>query len=362
MNGFIATFRMGFKYLWRSPTDVLIFTAFPIVLILVLGTALASFVSSDISLEPIKVAVAADQNGQLGTFLQSDDISRFLESEFIDKAQAGEQAKEGNVTAAIIEEGADISVVLSASDDMNASIVLSIIDSYKQIGTAASIAANAGRDVYRLLEIEPKVTDMPLGIRQPNSLDYYAVTMLVMILMYTGMNGMELFKKGMISETGARVRISPVSTISLTGGLLAASTITSYLQGLVTFAFSSLVYGVDWGERIPLVLITLFGVVLFSQSLCIFIVMAVRNHGIVTGLTQAIIMAMTLVSKGYVIADFGKMERVFQYAPNAMAHTVIFGAIYGGNETRMMTCLAALFLTGIVLFILAFSLGRRRIV
>ena len=361
MRAFLATFQMGFKYLWRNPVSVTILIAFPILLILILGSALGAYISADTSLDPAPVAVIADPDGALGTFLQSEEISRFFTLDFTDRTRAEQLLADGDVCAAVIEDGYDITVLRGPEGSMATKVTLSVIDAYKQIGAAAAIAAAEGKDVYALLGEDVPVRDRPLGKRIPNSTDYYAVTMLVMILLFTGMNGMELFKKGLLDDTGSRTRLTPISKPVLVGGLLAASTVTSFLQGMVTFLFSGVVYGVYWGERIPLVLLTLFGVVLFSQSLCLFLLMLLRNEGAVTGLSQALFWIMTFVSKGYAKISFGELDNIFQYVPNAMAHNVIFGAVYGGNEAKMALDLALLFGLCVILFIFAFLLGRRRI-
>ena len=361
MNSFFATFKLGFKYLWRNPVNAAILIVFPIAIIFILGNALSSYISIDLELEPAPVAVVADTGGRLATFLESDEISRFLEPEFMDKESAEGFAADGSYAAVFIEENGDISAICPPGNGMYSKLALSIIDSYKQIGSAATIAAMNGRDVNSLLGIEPSVRDVPLGKRIPNAIDYYAVTMLVMILLYTGMSGMEMFGKGLLSDTGRRTRVSPISKAALIGGLLAASTVTSFLQGLVTFLFTGIVYGVYWGERIPLVLLTLFGVVLFSQSLCIFLLLAIRHEGAVAGLVQAVFFVMTFVSSGYMKISFGEADKILQYTPNSMAHTVIFGAVFGGNEAKMTLCLLLLFGVSLVLFILAYISGRRRL-
>ncbi|MCL2678338.1 MAG: ABC transporter permease [Clostridiales bacterium] len=361
MLAFLATFITGFKYLWRNPVSVTILIAFPIVIILILGNALSAYISVDTTLEPAAVAVAADENGQLAQFLQSGEIARFLAIEFTDEARAAELAAQGAVYAAIIERDGGITVLRPPGGSVMSHFALSAVDSYKQIGAAAAIAAMDGKDVSELLEMEISVRDMPLGKRVPSAMDYYAVTMLVMILLFTGMNGMELFNKGLLDETGLRIRLTPISKPALIGGLLSAAAATSFLQGMVTFLFTGLVYGVYWGERIPLVLLTLFAVVLFSQALCIFMIMLFRHQGAAVGVSQALFWVMTFVAKGYAKISFGEADKIFAYSPNALAHTVIFGAVYGGNENIMALDLALLFGLGLLLFMLAFVLGRRRL-
>ncbi len=358
MRGFAATFLTGFKFLWRNPVTVFILVAFPILIILILGNALSAYLSADIELDPSPVAVAADPDGALAAFIQSDEIAPFIDPTFTDRAEAETLIKDGDVVCAIVEENGEPEVIAPRALDFDARIVLSIVDSYKKIGSAAMVAAMRGQN-----PAIPEITvrDMPLGKRAPSATDYYAVTMLVMILLFTGLNGSELFRKGLLSDTGSRTRLAPVSKPAVIGGLLAASTATSYLQGMVTFVFAGTVYGVYWGENIPLVMLTLLAVVLFSQSLCIFFIMLFKNGGAVNGVCQALFWVMTFVSKGYAKLTFGPADEVFQYTPNAMAHTVIFGSVYGGNEDKFAPYILILFGVGIIFFVLAFLIGRRRL-
>jgi ABC-2 type transport system permease protein len=363
MKAFLSTFQIGFKYLWRNPVSVAILIIFPIAIILILGNALSSYITVDTKLDPAPIAVAADPNGQFGSFMQMKEIIRFFDLNFTDRAHAEELVTNGDVIAAIIEApDGSLSVLSGPENNIYSGLTLSMVDSYAQIGAASAIAAMSGRNIYEIIGADVSIADKPLGKRIPSAIDYYAVTMLVMILMYTGMNGLELFNKGLLSDTGRRMRTSPVPKSALIGGLLAASTVTSFLQGMVTFVFTAAVYGVYWGDRIAIVLLALFAVVLFSQSLCIMLMMLIQNNGAVTGITQALFWTMTFVSKGYARISFGDADKIFQYAPNALAHTVIFGAAYGGNETKMALSLAALFAISAILFIFAFFLGRRRIV
>ena len=360
---FLATFAMGVKYLWRDPVSVVILTLFPIVIILVLGTALDATFSTDISFEPTTVAVVAEPNSPMRGFVQSDGISQFFDSEFTDLATAEEMVADGTASAAFIEEAdGNVRVLLPSTPNLMSQIALTVIDSYQQIGTAGAIAFMSGRDIASLIEVDIQITDQPLGTRIPGAMDYYAVTMLVMILLFAGFNGLEMFHKGLFSDMGHRMRLCPINKPSLVGGLMAAATFASFMQGMVVFLFSAVVYGVYWGQRIPLVLLTLFAVVLFSQALCVLLFVIFGKVNSVMGIAQLLFFAMTFVSGGYMLVSFdGVLGRIFEYVPNALAHTVIFGAIYGGDEAQMTLYLGILFAMGAVLSALAFIVGRRRL-
>jgi ABC-2 type transport system permease protein len=364
MREFTAVFAASFKYLWRDIVSVLVLTVFPILLILVLGTALASFISPDYDFEPLPVSASVQAGGNFEAFLQSDDISRFLDVTFTDSEAAERLLESREVFVAVIEEDGNISVIRPQVGGLHVQIPLSIIDSYLQIGAAMTISIMNGGDIAELAgltEADISVISAPLGNRTQSAVDYYAVTMMVMLMMFAGLNGLELFKKSMFSQTGARMLIAPVSKPVLISGLIAASTVTSYLQAMVTFLFSTFVYGVHWGDNIPLILLTLFGVTLFSQAFAIFLLLFFKNANAAQGSMQVLIFLTTFVAGGFNKMNFGAAEAVFRYSPNSLAHTIIFGSAFGGNHERMMSDLRLLFIYAAVLFAGAFLLGKRRL-
>ena len=360
---FISTFKMGFKYLWRDPVIVAILVGFPIIIIFILGSALDVMFSDEarFNFDPPKVAAVAEEGSHLAMFLQDDGIRQFLDVEFTDQVRAEELMYGGYVSAVFIDQGQSVLVLLPVQQDYLSLIALTIIDSYQQIGAAATIAIMSGRDMADLMVGEVQITSHHLGSRTPSALDYYAVTMLVMILLFTGLNGMELFHKGLFSETGNRMRISPISKPALVGGLLAASTLTSFLQGMITFTFTAVVYGAYWGDRIPLVILTLFGMVAFSQALCIFLIVVFKKRNIVGGIVQLLFFVFSFVSGGFIPIDWAShLDRIFRFAPNALAQSAIFGAIYGYNQTWMATSLIVLFSMAAAFAALSFIFGRRQ--
>jgi len=363
---FFSTLIMGIKYLWRDPVIVTVVVIFPIAIILVLGTALDNMFNPEFgfNFDPPRVAVVTEVNSPLATFVGDDHIQQFLDVEFTDLYDAEKLLTDGYITAAFVDQGLGqpILVLLPALQDPLSMIALTIIDSFQQVGAVVTLSIMQEGNIVDLVGTNIEITSQPLGTRVPRAIDYYAVTMLIMILLYTGLNGMELFHKGMYTDTGVRMQLSPISKSSLVGGLLAASTLTSFFQGMITFAFTAFVYGVYWGDRIPIVLLTLFGMVLFSQALCILLIIIFENRNVVAGITQLLFMITTFVSGGFVPVNLGNLDRIFRFVPNALAHTVVFGSIYGGDEVWMMASLAILFAIAMILVVISFILGRKRFV
>jgi ABC-2 type transport system permease protein len=370
MKDFSIVFTKSFKFCWRDIASVAIFVAFPIVIIFVLGQALGGLFDGgfDFQGETIPVAIVAAEDSPLSAFLQSEEISHFLGAELVaDKETAIRLLNDVEVFLVVIETDGEPQITLPNTSGVNALIALSLIESYHQIGAAMTIAAIEGRDMAELAVLagaDISVQQAALGNRTMSGIDFYAVTMMTMLMLFAGENGLQLFKKSMFGETGNRMFTTPVSKFSLTAGLLAAAVVATFMQGLVIFGFTKFVYGVYWGERIALVLLTLFGLVLFAQSFAIFLFMAFKNASAAGSAMQALIFVFTFLAGGFMgpALQFGEsMERVIRFIPNSLAQTVLFGGMFGGDESRMMTDLGLLFAYSGVLFILAYLFGRRKL-
>jgi ABC-2 type transport system permease protein len=371
MRDFLTVFTKSHKFLWSDVTSVLVFTLFPIVLIFVLGQALGSFMDGNFDLagDTIPIVLTTDSpDSPLAAFLLSEEIAHFLDTQIVDdSAVAIAMLKDGEVALAVVEcsESGEIAVSLPEHGGGGSRIAMSMIESFNQVGAAMTISAMSGADMSQLATLagaEIPVTQSALGNRTANATDFFAVTMLLMFMLYAGENGMQLFKKSMFGETGGRMLTTPVSKFALTGGLLTAATVATFLQGMVILLFTWFVYGVYWGERIGLVLVTIFAMVLFAQAFAIFLFTLFKKASLASVVMQFSLFMMVLLSGGFgVPLHFTALEGVIRYIPNSLAQTVMFGSMFGGNESRMFGDLTLLFVYSGVLFILAYLLGRRKL-
>ena len=370
MRDFLTVFTKSLKYCWKDVINLGVMVLFPIVIIFVLGNALGGFIDGnhDLDGDRFRIAVVAETDSYFSQFLQNEEISHFLEATFVDDQDEALLLLQEREAVLIVVEDNDhaLAVTLPQTAGTGTLIPLSIIDSYSKIGAAMTIAMMQGGDLTELtsmMDANISVSQAPLGTRTPSGMDYYAITMMVMFMLFAGYNGLELFKKSVLSETGNRMLTTPVSKPALLGGLVTAATVTSFLQGLSTVVFTWVVYGVHWGDRIELVLLTLFGLALFSNAFAIFLLVLFKSANSANVAIQVLIFVMTFVSGGFgQMFAFGEnVQRVVRFVPNMLAQTVIFGTAFGGNETRMMTDLSILFAYGIGLFVVAFILGRRKL-
>ena len=369
MRNFSAVFSKSFKQLWKDKIGVGMLIIFPIAIIFVLGSALGGLVegNQDLDGERFQLAAIVDENSPFAQFLHSEEISSFIETTAVDnEEQALNLLEEREVHLIAMEYNGEISVILPQATGPNQLPPLALIDSYNQVGAAMTIAMAQGSNLEELttiLNANIEISRSPLGNRTPGSMDFFAVTMLVMIMLFAGLNGAELFNKSMLTETGRRMLIAPISKSALMSGLVAAATAVSFLQGLIVVLFTRFVYNVHWGDNWAIVLLTLFALVLFSNALAILLLIIFKKMPAVNAVLQTLIFIMTFLAGGFgpSLAFGENIARILRFVPNNLAQTILFTNAFGGNEQTMLVNLTVLLGTGLTLLVAAFITGRKRL-
>ncbi len=351
----------------------------PVVLILILGIALnPAFQPYQIS--PVPVGYLHEDRGPAGDyfeqFIRSDEIGAILEVKAVSSREEGlDGLKEGRFSAFVYlpddfslrpaaGEKAAIEIAIDPAATLNADIVENVLESFIH-------GANAVEAVHRLGLAEPAYTfsgggivERPLaasGIR-PGAMDYYAVTMLVMIIMYGSLYACFGMRESYLAAAGRRIKSSPIRGAEHYVGLVLANVVTVYLQVLVVLAFTRYAYNVNWGDNLPLILLITFTLVLLSTGLGTLIGMVARNEMIAGGVLNVLIPAFTFIAGGYFkFTAPGPFFAALQHvSPNYLAQTAIFNTIYGGPAAQTAAFLGAMWLIILGTFAAAVAVERRK--
>lgn len=361
MRQFFTVVRAGVRYLCSDVIGVLMLTAFPIMLIFILGNALEGLFSNDNSVEAVSAAYVSDMESSL----LYEALSESSVSEYIDLTRHGEEeAREllaaGEVAAVIIERGDEIEVLQASEKPRGSQIVLSAVEACRESYAAAALRAQRGEDPTQYMQLQVTVEEAALGLRTPGAMDYYGVTMLIMIMMYSGLNGVGLFVKNMSGELDRRLRTTPARRSAVVMGSLAAATLVSFLQGLIVYLFSRFAFGVYWGESVLPVLFILLLVVVLSQLLCITLLLLTGSEGATSGIAQVLMWTMAFLSGAMMPVDYGKAGGVFQYMPNSLAQTAMFNIVYGGQAQSIIQPVVLLCAITGGLAVVTLLAGRRK--
>lgn len=366
-----------FKQNIRSFKANIMMVLFPIVLITILGAAFSGVFSNTIDLGDVKVLytdkVTQDKNfkAAFGSFLKSlsDELGIKFE-ETADEAKGAESIENSAYSAylKVTENPLRFELYKNERRGFNADLLESALNSFiKSYDTVAAIAvtnpsALASPGITDFNEYASYVQTRSLDQkRQPGSLDYYAVTMLTLILLYASLTGFWAVRSEMEQKTAARMLSAPVRGYEmLTGKVLGCISVT-IVQGLAVILFSKLILKAYWGENILPVAIVLLTYSIMAVSLGVAMAYIFKGADAASGILNTIIPFLVFLGGGYVPLTVvgGFFAKAAVISPVNWTNTALFKIIYDGDISGM-TGSVLINLSLSALFIMASALLSRK--
>jgi ABC-2 type transport system permease protein len=127
--------------------------------------------------------------------------------------------------------------------------------------------------------------------KKPGSIDYYAIAMSTMIAMYSAMSASFLIRGERTRNTAARLMASPVSKGEIFAGKVIGCTFINFLCVLIVVLFSKFAFGADWGSHYGSILLVLLTEVLLAVSLGLGVSYLVKDES-----SRSVIMIFTQIA------------------------------------------------------------------
>lgn len=309
--------------------SVALIVLMPIVLILVLGVCLSTvFNNNGINIESFKVAVVDKDKNQFSAqfieFLKSEDIKKLVTVIEIPEAEARDRVSKGKIPALIVlpegysnaiheDREAKMELYLDPGDAFKGKIVESLVKSYSGVTAAVHGASDAADTVFKGYGlngnlITPAViktineiggTDFAESTVQKkqslSAMQYYSAGILVMYILFVGMLG----TISVIEEREQRTLLRLMSTTVSRGVILSGKLLGLYFLGVfdvaVLILFTKFVFGVDWGNSIP-GLVVLSGAMIFAAcGLSMLIASLMKTARAVGAVNPVIVMLLSML-------------------------------------------------------------------
>ncbi|MFS1513335.1 ABC transporter permease [Chengkuizengella sp. SCS-71B] len=343
---------------FRMRSILLNMLGLPLLLILILGTALSGVFQTsgeNQKLETVKVAVLNEDQGVfkqiISDFLSSPDIQSYVSVKLV---KSREELFEKY-------ESKEIDYGIVVPDDFSDSVMSARITGWEFIEGEFIEKNLVARTIFesflsqvnemqaRVFVLGPETLEKPLftdqnkhfqfsnyveiGSLQKNesktsAIQYYAVTMLVMFLLFSGMAAAISLAEEKETFTLLRLNSIPLHSNTIIIGKLLGVGIFSLIQAMVILSFSTFVYGVDWGDNY----IMIFGVIILtivsSTSLGVILTSFLRSSKSIIATYQALIFVMTFLSGGMIpnLGEFlntlGKFS-INYWSSNTLIHLMI---------------------------------------
>ncbi|MCX7695378.1 MAG: ABC transporter permease [Caloramator sp.] len=365
---------------WRDKTNLILLFIFPIIIIYILGTSLSSTFSNEEVKIKADVAVINKDKGEFSkgfeNYLKNERIKEFLNvSKFEAMDEAEKKLKKGEITAIIhinedysekIKRGekASINVIENPIKNYRGNIIRAIVESYiNGLNTMeAVLSLNKGDLQYQFIKATEGIS-LTKDLKVPRAIDYYAVTMLIMTIMYGTIIGCNSIGEGYFSRTIQRLKVAGIKNNQIFFGTLLGDFLWLFADSLIMLLITKFVYGVNWGNNYPLIILILILTCILSLSIGILVYMLVGNQRIGDAILQILVAYFTFISGGYVKLEVeGTLIEKLQYtSPSFLSQRAIFNTIYGGSFNETVQYISILSLLVLIMFAVSSLLGRRRV-
>ncbi|MBO7744822.1 ABC transporter permease [Paenibacillus sp. MWE-103] len=348
------------KQHFRDYRTFIFMLGFPIVLMLVLGITLTNAFVTELELSDIKVAVHDASSGDLsqafGGF-EKQLASTGIAFVPLKDGENGRAAVEDNQYTAYVEvTDAGISQYGSSRDTVESGIVQGMLNAFADKYNAAAAVARtdpakvgellADADGGSYLKDESIAAD-----RTPGSMDYYALSMTVMVGLWGAMSAGGLLRSEAVRGTGIRLVSAPIRRGEIYVGKVLGNVVSNSLCILAIIFFSKWVFKAYWGAHLPLVIGVLVCEIIMSTSLGIAANELFKNGG-GRGVVMLIVQVGSFLGGAYFpVNESGVMGLVAWASPIRWGNAALTQIIYAGHTAAAWSAIglylgAALLLLG----------------
>lgn len=357
----------------------------PLLLIFILGTALEPLYSTnkDVVIEQVNVMIVDqdDDHPQLDAFLSSIELEKTLSiHEGANSEDAVSALRAGQVDFAIIippdfedkvqrGEAAAWELIYGKSHSKN-HIAQMIFNNYLDevnrmqssfivLGPQASVEV-LGNEEVNVMEDAPVsatatyVDNVSLNEqgKSYSAFQYYAASMLIMFLLYSGLMMNESLNDEIETRTLYRLQSMPMQSFHIFAGKIAGSSLIAILQTAIIILGTSWLFHVDWGTEPILLVILCSLIVVASMMLAVIITLWSKSQTVAKTVLQLSIIVMTFLSGGFRPIPVDIVQKLSQFTVNHWALQGILRIMLGADQGEIAHHILMLGIISVILLLI----------
>lgn len=342
--------------------------AFPISIILILGTAFNDKLTEDFK-EKIPVGYVILDNGEAGksfvTLLGTSEVSKLLDvKSYKMESDAISDIDKGKIdNYIVIRENttqklqAGEKAIINLEGKKNIELVQTILEGYIAKSNAYSTAMNINQNSVSIEPTKYFERIEPLNNKLPKAIDYYSVLTLLQIIMLGSILGIFIINRDRDTNIHIRLYSLPISKWTIIYGRVLGSSLFLFVSCIVTVIFTKYVYNANWDGNLLLI-----GAALMAFSfLCIGIgiMIAAFTKNMLTAMGISFLMMFVTSSAGGTISPSVAIESLNIINPIYYAKVMLFGTLYNYPSQIMLKAAFGLLVLIVVVYMLSFLKLRR---
>lgn len=332
----------------RNKKSMGLMILFPIVLMLVLGTALSGVVDTSGEFKSMSVIYTNTDTQSFGqafnAFVDKGQETGIKFHEAKNESQGIESIKNDKYSCFIKVTPTGIEFYKNKRFTFQASLVQGILDSFLQrYDAVAAIAKTNPAAIKAVLADNSKprlVTTSSLKHKKLKSMDYFAVTILTLIIMYSALSASSSIGQERSGKTANRLLSSPLRRHELLIGKMLGVLGVTLLQGMVVLLFSKYLLKTYWGDHLGTVLLIIIAEIMMAVSFGIATMLLIKgNAG--NAIINTAIPIIVFLGGGYgPVENFGKtVIAISNVSPIRWVNRSILEVIYASDFSNVGTTL-----------------------
>ncbi|WP_312473707.1 ABC transporter permease [Neobacillus sp.] len=358
----------GIKKDFRDTRALFFMLAFPIILILVLGTALSNTFTTSLPVDDLHVLYKDTTQGRsFQQFITVAEKSGIHFKKATDKMDGKREVKQSTYDGYVEVTEKGVQLYVNNGNSIKGNILQGMLSAYVDKDNIASEIMKAApkkleaafttgnqRDFIKETSLNPN--------KQPGSMDYYAIVITTMIVLYGAMSASSLIVSERVRRTADRLIAAPVRKSEIFIGKVLGSLVSNGLCVILVILFSKLLFNANWGDHLGLVFLVLLTEVVFAVSIGIGVSFLTKTNTA----PQAILMLFVQLSSFFGGAYFKieNPEGIFKFitdlSPLTWMNSAMTKIIYANDFAAAIPAIS-INLIGSFLFLLVaiISLQRR---
>ncbi|APF28702.1 ABC-2 type transporter family protein [Clostridium sporogenes] len=359
----------------RDKKSMLLMTLFPMLLITILGTVFSGNFASTINIPEINVMYSINKDVKIDKNFKdfTKEIEKTMKVNFKetkDEKDALEKISNGKTDVYIkIPNDKKIYIYENNLRAFNSQLVSTLLDAFvdkvnmtKEVASKNTMALSKIKVNTSPNFVNTKTID---GKDSPRGIDYYAVTMLTMTILYGTAVGAMSIASEIKRRTYKRLICSNTSPLKILFSKILASFLVIAFQSFLIYLFSKYILGTNWGNNKLALVSVVASLIFMAVSAGVCIANTIKNEGVMSIIIYMFVPILTFLGGGYVpLEPIGSkmLNSVSNISPLKWSNDAIFKIIFGNNLSIFGTTMLINIGAGVLFLLIAILFPRKDVI
>ncbi|KEJ01663.1 ABC transporter permease [Clostridium botulinum] len=360
---------------FRDKKAMFLMTLFPMLLITILGTVFSGNFASTINIPEINVMYSINKDVKIDKNFK--DFTKEIQKNM--KVNFKETKEEKDALEKISNGKADVYIKIPNDKKIyiyennvrafNSQLVSTLLDTFvdkvnmtKEVSSKNPMALSKIKVDNSPNFVNTKTID---GKNSPRGIDYYAVTMLTMTILYGTAVGAMSIASEIKRRTYKRLICSNTSPLKILFSKILASFLVIAFQSFLIYLFSKYILGTNWGNNKLALISVVASLIFMAVSAGVCIANTIKNEGVMAIIIYMFVPVLTFLGGGYIPLDTigSKMlNSVSNISPLKWSNDAIFKIIFGNDLSIFGTTMLINLGAGVLFLLIAMLFPRKDVV